>query len=282
MAKHTRPNVPKHVHYPENTKGRDFIVGDIHGCVGDLLRTLKMINFDGAVDRLFSVGDLVDRGPDSFKSAELVYEPWFFAVKGNHEELMYETMLYDSINHAGTWLGNGGQWGFEVEKAELVELCKRIEQLPYVISVGEGGNRFNIVHGELKHSENWKRIPLTDAMIDNWVFSASEEGDMTWGRTIISNGQKQIHNVREGEFWHDMEKMSLTFVGHTPSSKVVQVQQQMYIDTGAVFHYTNKMRSRPETCFLTLACPTEKILYQYNMLWRSVTQIPFNDVEKLG
>ena len=51
--------------FTRNTTGRDLIVGDIHGCFGRLANALTLIDFDPARDRLFSVGDLVDRGPDS-------------------------------------------------------------------------------------------------------------------------------------------------------------------------------------------------------------------------
>ena len=48
-----------------NTAGRDFGVGDIHGYFTKLQAALDAIGFNPAVDRLFSVGDLVDRGPES-------------------------------------------------------------------------------------------------------------------------------------------------------------------------------------------------------------------------
>jgi len=48
-----------------NAVGRDFAVGDIHGCFSHLRRSLEAIGFDASVDRLFSVGDLIDRGPES-------------------------------------------------------------------------------------------------------------------------------------------------------------------------------------------------------------------------
>ena len=50
---------------PENDRGRDFVVGDLHGCYDALMRQLDARGFDPAADRLLSVGDLVDRGPDS-------------------------------------------------------------------------------------------------------------------------------------------------------------------------------------------------------------------------
>lgn len=48
-----------------NTHGRDFAVGDTHGAFGALQRALEAIGFDAQKYRLFSVGDLVDRGPES-------------------------------------------------------------------------------------------------------------------------------------------------------------------------------------------------------------------------
>ncbi|WP_183132684.1 metallophosphoesterase, partial [Pseudomonas amygdali] len=50
--------------FAENTVGRDFAVGDIHGHFTRLQVALDVAGFNPAVDRLFSVGDLVDRGPE--------------------------------------------------------------------------------------------------------------------------------------------------------------------------------------------------------------------------
>jgi serine/threonine protein phosphatase 1 len=55
-----------------NYDGRDFIVGDLHGCRSMLDELLEHANFDPQKDRLFSTGDLVDRGPDSVGCLELL------------------------------------------------------------------------------------------------------------------------------------------------------------------------------------------------------------------
>lgn len=73
--------------YTQNTIGRDFAVGDIHGMFRLLQTELDGIGFDPLVDRLFSVGDLVDRGPDSELALEWIAKPWFHAVQGNHEDM---------------------------------------------------------------------------------------------------------------------------------------------------------------------------------------------------
>ncbi len=64
-----------HVEYPANEDGRDFVVGDIHGEYDQLMEALDHQNFDKDHDRLFSVGDLIDRGPKSVDVVMLAVEP---------------------------------------------------------------------------------------------------------------------------------------------------------------------------------------------------------------
>lgn len=52
---------------PENQNGRDFVVGDIHGHFAMLNELMEVVAFDRNVDRLFAVGDLIDRGPNSVR-----------------------------------------------------------------------------------------------------------------------------------------------------------------------------------------------------------------------
>ena len=62
-----------------NDSGRDIVVGDVHGCFRTLERALSAVAFDPSADRLFGVGDLVNRGPYSEKAIEWL-EQWFEAV----------------------------------------------------------------------------------------------------------------------------------------------------------------------------------------------------------
>lgn len=65
---------------------RTLIVGDVHGCAQELDDLVREVNFDPSNDKLYLVGDLVARGPDSRGVVERVdaYKGTF--VRGNHDE----------------------------------------------------------------------------------------------------------------------------------------------------------------------------------------------------
>ena len=64
--------------------GRTILVGDVHGCAGELDRLLDRLAFaDG--DQLVLVGDLVARGPDSPGVIDVARRVGARAVMGNHE-----------------------------------------------------------------------------------------------------------------------------------------------------------------------------------------------------
>lgn len=65
----------------------DYAVGDIHGCYGVLRRLLDRVGFSPSRDRLWVVGDIINRGPDSLQSLRYVANLGHSAkvVLGNHD-----------------------------------------------------------------------------------------------------------------------------------------------------------------------------------------------------
>lgn len=74
--------------FSSNKSGRNFVIGDLHGQTKALASLMEEVIFDRGKDRLFCVGDLVDRGPKSLRALDLLKEPWFYSVVGNHDDVM--------------------------------------------------------------------------------------------------------------------------------------------------------------------------------------------------
>ena len=101
-----------------------WVVSDIHGCYQWLLDELKRRRFNPYEDLLISVGDLIDRGPDSVKCLQLIDEKWFRAVRGNHEQ-----MAIDSVenNDFALWLMNGGSWFSQLDDSQQQQALTLLE-----------------------------------------------------------------------------------------------------------------------------------------------------------
>jgi serine/threonine protein phosphatase 1 len=199
-------------HHPVNRIGRDFVVGDLHGCVDALRYLLREVGFVPGKDRLFSVGDLIDRGTQSEEALALLEKPWFHAVLGNHEDTL--CAVAEGRLRRQWWYGIGGSWAAQLSDEKLRLYAKRLNQLPLARVVGSGSERFNILHAEFFG---------TDADLDVGEFSAEERQQLLWGRDLaMGNGDPGLQRT-----------LSLTYCGHTPMRSIQQIGAQVFIDTGA-------------------------------------------------
>lgn len=260
-------------YFEHNTQGIDYVVGDLHGCYLELMSLLKHVNFDYKTDRLFSVGDLVDRGEFSLDCAKLVNKPWFHAVQGNHEKLMYESIIVDNNkpDQFGLWLSNGGQWFYSAMdsegKEELTRVAQSLKELPLIIVIGkDSDNRVNIVHAELYTNEHSEFI--TDEHIDNYevYFDEFEINNAVWGRRLIQSKKQFIKDI-------DNPFLSTTYVGHTPVDEPIELLNHRYIDTAACFWY----KQQYENAKLTMVRIKDETVYQYVCSTGAVEEIhPFS------
>lgn len=113
-----------------------------------LEQALDSLCFDPDHDRLISVGDLIDRGPESHRVLEFLNKSWFYAVQGNHERLLLDSE--SDADMACSWIAlNGGEWWREIPKSEQPEYRKRIRALPYILEVDTDQGRVGIVHADV-------------------------------------------------------------------------------------------------------------------------------------
>lgn len=208
---------------PPNLIGKDYAVGDIHGCYDLLMQELSTLNFDFSKDRLLGVGDLVDRGNKNLETLSLIKEKWFYSVRGNHEQMMidalpfYHDQTQENLNSAKHHYMNGGKWFVDLPletKEHCVDLAK---SLPILMETLVNGKRIGMVHANIRDS--W------DSLIDS-IQQGDEYSviDAIWSRTRIT---KKVDSI--------IKDIDHVFLGHTPIQDITTLGNTTYLDTGAVF-----------------------------------------------
>jgi serine/threonine protein phosphatase 1 len=200
-------------HFQENKLGTDYVVGDIHGCFDAVQKELDLIGFDPEKDRLFSVGDLVDRGTQSEECLDWLSKHWFHPVRGNHEQMAIDFITYPDTS---CYLANGGAWFINLPRSHQRIYADEFEQLPIGIAVHVGNKTFGVVHADVPGG-CWTKFEENS---DN----ESYQNVAMWDRSRIQNKSKAF-----------VENVELVYVGHTPLKEVVVLGNVIYIDTGAVF-----------------------------------------------
>jgi serine/threonine protein phosphatase 1 len=207
--------------FARNVSGRDFVVGDIHGCFDALRLAMAGSGFDEGRDRLFSVGDLVDRGPSSEEAVDWIAQPWFHAVRGNHEQMAIGVAAgrHDQANYER----NGGGWFLALDNYRQQLTAQAFETLPIAIEIDHQVGRIGIVHADI-WGGSWDE------------FTTEIAGE-------LSNSRR--HKMAEVALWSRSRIQALDdtgisdlfalFVGHTPVKAPLVLGNVAYIDTGAVF-----------------------------------------------
>ena len=202
-----------------NTAGRDFVIGDLHGCHGDLMRLMAEIGFDPSIDRLLSVGDLVDRGPASWDCLQLIDEPWFYPVWGNHESLMLNALTQGRDSEAfALWMLNGGDWALQRDLRALHrQITAAAATVPLALEVPCGDRRVGLIHADVpEHDWEHLRQPLSDKQKEAAIWSRSA--------VLYTRLKAKCPPVRH---------LDLAFMGHTPLPEVITFANRCYLDTGA-------------------------------------------------
>ncbi|MBX6317902.1 metallophosphoesterase [Pigmentiphaga sp.] len=201
------------VRFARNDCGRDFAVGDIHGHFTRLLAALESVGFDPRVDRLFSVGDLVDRGPECEQALMWLGQPWFHAVRGNHEDFAIRYAAGHPVD-VGIYLANGGEWFIALDPALRSDYARSFAQLPFAVEVETSRGPVGIVHADCP-VRDWRHLPLALRL------RRTARDHTIWARERLQ--RKDASSVAG---------LRALVVGHTPVASPTVLGNVFHIDTG--------------------------------------------------
>ncbi|KKO13611.1 metallophosphoesterase [Pseudomonas putida] len=206
-----------------NMRGRDLAVGDIHGHFQRLQQCLDGVGFDPAVDRLFSVGDLVDRGPDSEAALEWLAQPWFHAVQGNHEALAITRVRGGRLD-LDMYRAAGGGWFLDLPRARQLRFVERFEQLPIAIEVESAAGLVGLLHADSPYAD-WTVLRTWLELDDDPKIREVCQ----WSRRRLKVGDTQ-----------PVQGLRALLVGHTPVLEAKLLGNVWHLDTGgwASGHFT--------------------------------------------
>lgn len=224
MPGQTHTKAPVVLRLPPNHAGRDFVVGDIHGAYDMVIDAMKLVNFDRETDRLLSVGDLIDRGPESARCAKFLQQHYVYAVSGNHEKNLLD--IYKDGPPAPEVLDVfvrmfHMEWVRTVEPAQMETILALFCKLPVAMEIPTERGLVGLVHGEVPIGMNWADFTQKLAQGDLNVMESALEGR----KRINSNNQSGVQGIDR------------LFVGHTPQRGGAKRFGNVYaVDTGAIFN----------------------------------------------
>ncbi len=202
-----------------NRTGRDWVLGDIHAGYASVAGAVQAIGFDWANDRLFSVGDLVDRGPEPHRTLAFLRNPRVAALRGNHEDMFLELYSDGTPPEAAVEYvtsHNGMGWFRDLPQDERLAFIDAFSKLPIVMEIETSRGMVGLVHGEVPLGMDWAEF-----------VAAIEAGDKRatksalWGRTRIE------HRVDTG-----VRGIDRVFCGHSIVDTPTRLGNVYFIDSG--------------------------------------------------
>jgi serine/threonine protein phosphatase 1 len=231
--------------FKKNTTGRDFVVGDLHGCFTQLRQELELRQYDPSRDRLFAVGDLVDRGHESPSVLEIVRRYDIQSVRGNHEDMIVRWRLHGGKDSAIRC--NGGEWLLDMaDNTQVVDdIVAYMAALPYAIEIETDDGLIGIVHANVP-VPSWAQMvhalehenrdgPLRRKVI--WDRSRWKLRRAAGFASLRRAAAQMVLRLAPG--WCEpgvhVGGVTAVVVGHTPTRKPIVRANVINIDTGAVF-----------------------------------------------
>ncbi|MGN0496389.1 MAG: metallophosphoesterase [Lachnospiraceae bacterium] len=145
-----------------------YLTSDLHGDLESFRKLLRIVRFDIKEDKMYILGDLLDRGPQSMELLSFVMKNIINGsmdlLKGNHE--LFAQMFLEKKLEAYQWIKWGGEQTYrdicKLTKQEKSELYDFLSGLKHYKVINSNGKRLVLTHSGLD-ADN---IVLTDQKID--------------------------------------------------------------------------------------------------------------------
>ena len=128
-----------------------YAVGDIQGCLLPLQQLLASVNFDPQKDKLWLVGDLINRGPHSLETLRFIYamRDSVITVLGNHDLHLL------AVAHGQRKPSRSDTLSEILAADDSVEMLQWLRRQPLLYSDKELG--FTLVHAGIPPNWNLKQ-----------------------------------------------------------------------------------------------------------------------------
>jgi serine/threonine protein phosphatase 1 len=179
---------------------RTFVIGDIHGCISAVDELLETVDFDFDNDKLILIGDLCDRGPDTWAVIELLrHIKNIIFILGNHD-LCFKQYLSGNEAYLKDWgidMGKETIASYERRDWKNIELHKEFlnKSVSYYIE-----NNICFVHGSFD-----RYMPIATQSVEFLC------RDRKMAYEVVNN------YCSEGRTFFTADNFEKIFIGHTPT-----------------------------------------------------------------
>lgn len=206
-----------------NRAGRDLVVGDVHGCFRTVERALSELRFDPDRDRLFGVGDLVNRGPHSTDALTWLENRFHSVTLGNHERPIrdwFRAKVLGSRERAHCWLR-------KVARADYHRWAKALGEMPFALTIETQHGPVGVIHAQVPHLRWDRTVELLST------------GDPAMMDIALLGFEDHEHEVRARS--RPVHGLRALVHGHWPVPEVETTLNRWNIDTGAGAEALNRL-----------------------------------------
>jgi serine/threonine protein phosphatase 1 len=212
---------------------RSIIIGDVHGCYEELDSLLNNMSYNPVKDKLFFIGDLINKGPSS-KEVFLRFKKWNAkTVVGNHElhflkhlkkgkpyKSWVKKIIHDFGDLLDDFVADSKQWPLFLEEKDFI-----------------------LVHGGLIPNQS-----LEESKKDSRLVSI---------RTWDGIG-KNLNNQNIDPPWFDFySNQKLVVFGHWAELGVIKKDNVIGLDSGCVYGKQLTGLSLPDRTFYSVPAKEE-------------------------